>query len=130
MLNVVASESYKDFVAGLRGRSWKPSVASAAATVEYFTGKTLSTEHGTAEVTAAMAKQIYRYLVKNDYTDDSDQILDTYREAKAEEPGRPAGRLNAARAAGFSSSRAFSVTRNSPGVDDGRKPDQSPQCQV
>ena len=30
-----------------------------------------------------MAKQIYRYLVKNDYTDDADQIAGTYHEAKA-----------------------------------------------
>ena len=30
-----------------------------------------------------MAKQIYRYLVKNDYTDGADQIADAYHEAKA-----------------------------------------------
>lgn len=30
-----------------------------------------------------MAKQIYRYLVKNDYTDPTDQIADIYHEAKA-----------------------------------------------
>ena len=29
-----------------------------------------------------MAKQIYRYLVKNDYTDDADQITSAYHEAK------------------------------------------------
>ena len=67
VLNVVASESYKDFVAGLQ-REIVGTLSSRPrqATVDYFTGKTLSTEHGTAEVTASMAKQIYRYLVKND----------------------------------------------------------------
>ena len=32
-------------------------------------------------MTGAIAKQIYRYLVKNDYTDDTDQIAATYHEA-------------------------------------------------
>ena len=34
-------------------------------------------------MTPALAKQIYRYLVKNDYTDDADQIAEAYHEAKA-----------------------------------------------
>jgi hypothetical protein len=36
------------------------------ATEACFTGKTISTEAGPVEITPAMAKQIYRYLVKND----------------------------------------------------------------
>lgn len=84
VLTVVASESYKDFVAGLQKEiaetlSSRPRQASA----DYFTGKTLTTEHGPVEVTPAMAKQIYRYLLKNDYTDDADQIAEAYHEAKA-----------------------------------------------
>ena len=31
-----------------------------------------------------MAKQIYRYLVKNDYTDDNDRIAEAYHQAKTE----------------------------------------------
>ncbi|MDY6842442.1 MAG: restriction endonuclease subunit R, partial [Pseudomonadota bacterium] len=54
------------------------------ATEAYFTGKLMATEQGTVEVTPAMAKQIYRYLVKNDYTDDTDQVVDTYHDAKAQ----------------------------------------------
>ena len=84
VLTVVASESYKDFVAGLQKEIAETlSSRPRQATEDYFTGKTLATEHGPVEVTAAMAKQIYRYLVKNDYTDDADQIADAYHEAKA-----------------------------------------------
>ncbi|MGY6630549.1 MAG: type III restriction-modification system endonuclease [Wenzhouxiangella sp.] len=84
VLTVVASESYKDFVAGLQKEiSDTLSARPRQATEAYFTGKLLTTEDGPVEVTAAMAKQIYRYLVKNDYTDDADQIADAYHEAKA-----------------------------------------------
>ena len=84
VLTVVASESYKDFVAGLQKEiantlSSRPRQATEA----YFIGKTISTEEDPFEVDAAMAKQIYRYLVKNDYTDDADQVADAYHEAKA-----------------------------------------------
>lgn len=58
-------------------------VPSIAIREAYFTGKTITTEQGTLEVTSSMAKQIYRYLVKNDYTDPTDQIADIYHEAKA-----------------------------------------------
>ena len=34
------------------------------------------------EVTPQLAKQIYRYLVKNDYTDDEDRITAAYHDAK------------------------------------------------
>src|SRR5690606_31679246 len=71
VLTVVASESYKDFVAGLQKEIVETlSSRPRQATEQYFTGKMLETEHGPVEVTAAMAKQIYRYLVRNDYTDD------------------------------------------------------------
>ena len=71
VLTVVASESYKDFVAGLQtdiseSLSARPREANEA----YFTGKVLKTAAGDVEVTPQLAKQIYRYLVKNDYTDD------------------------------------------------------------
>lgn len=84
ILTVVASESYKDFVAGLQKEIAETlSSRPRQATESYFTGKTITTEQGPIEVTGAMAKQIYRYLVKNDYTDDADQIADAYHEAKA-----------------------------------------------
>jgi len=84
VLTVVASESYKNFVAGLQHEIAETlSSRPRQATEAYFTGKTITTEEGPVEVSAAMAKQIYRYLVKNDYTDDADQIADAYHEAKA-----------------------------------------------
>lgn len=83
VLTVVASESYKDFVAALQkdisdSLSARPRVANE----DYFTGKVLKTPTGDVQVTSQLAKQIYRYLVKNDYTDDSDRIAGAYHNAK------------------------------------------------
>ncbi|VVP39337.1 hypothetical protein PS850_04819 [Pseudomonas fluorescens] len=85
-LTVVASESYKDFVNALQkdisdSLSARPRVADE----KYFTGKVLQTSGGDVEVTPQLAKQIYKYLLKNDYTDDNDQITQAYHEAKREE---------------------------------------------
>jgi len=85
VLTVVASESYKDFVAGLQkdisdSLSERPRVADEA----YFAGKVLKTEAGDVPVTPQLAKQIYRYLVKNDYTSDDNRITDAYHDAKKE----------------------------------------------
>ncbi len=82
-LTVVASESYKDFVSALQrdisdSLSARPKVADEA----YFTGKVLKTPTGDVEVTPQLAKQIYKYLLKNDYSDDTDRITGTYHEAK------------------------------------------------
>jgi type III restriction enzyme len=83
VLTVVASESYKDFVAALQkdiseSLSARPKVADEA----FFTGKVLKTATGDVEVTPQIAKQIYRYLVKNDYTDEADRITETYHADK------------------------------------------------
>lgn len=85
VLTVVASESYKDFVSALQkdiseSLSARPKVADEA----YFTGKVLKTPAGDVEVTPQLAKQIYKYLLKNDYSDDADRITGTYHEAKKE----------------------------------------------
>lgn len=83
VLTVVASESFKAFVTALQkdisdSLSTRPKVASEA----YFTGKMLKTSSGNVEVTPQLAKQIYKYLLKNDYSDDNDHITSTYHEAK------------------------------------------------
>lgn len=84
VLTVVASESYKNFVAGLQAEIVETlSTRPRKATEAFFTGKTLATDTGPVTVTAALAKQLYRYLVKNDYTDDADQIALAYHDAKA-----------------------------------------------
>lgn len=84
ILTVVASESYKDFVGNLqREISDSLSARPRKADEAYFTGKVITTQAGTVEITPVMAKQIYKYLLKNDYTDDADQVADAYHEAKA-----------------------------------------------
>lgn len=85
ILSVIASESYTDFVGGLQKEiaeslSARPRKANQA----FFTGKRLQTPEGPVTVTDQMATQIYRYLLKNDYIDDSDQITDVYYTAKAD----------------------------------------------
>jgi type III restriction enzyme len=89
VLTVVANESFQDFVTKLQGEmreslSSRPRFASE----EYFTGKLLRTENESGAVVDTVvddkiAKQIYRYLLKNDYTDDADRITSTYHEAKS-----------------------------------------------
>jgi type III restriction enzyme len=83
VLTVVASESYRDFVTALQrdmseSLSARPRIADEA----YFNGKVLKTASGDVLVTPRMAKQIYRYLVKNEYTDDNDKISAAYHDAK------------------------------------------------
>jgi len=83
VLTVVASESYKDFVSALQkdisdSLSSRPKVADEA----YFIGKVLKTATGDVEVTPQLAKQIYKYLLKNDYSDEADRITGAYHEAK------------------------------------------------
>jgi type III restriction enzyme len=84
VLSVVTSDSYTDFVKGLQSEissalSARPRIADE----KYFTGKILRTVEGDVEVTPQLAKQIYKYLVKQDYIDEEDKIATTYHEAKA-----------------------------------------------
>ena len=128
MLTVVASESYKDFVANLQREisdalSARPCKADGA----YFIGKVISTETGPLEITAGLAKQIYKYLLKNDYTDDADQVVEAYHAAKA------SGSLTAlppelAPHAGYIFRLIDSVFSESqlPDVGDDRKPKPNP----
>lgn len=82
-LTVIANESYKDFVTGLqRDISESLSDRPRQANEAFFSGKTIATPEGDITITPAMAKQIYRYLVKNDYTDDEDRITDLYHQSK------------------------------------------------
>jgi type III restriction enzyme len=86
VLTVVASESYKDFVSALQKDisetlSKRPRVADE----KYFTDKVLKLESGDVKVTPKMAKAIYKYLLKNDFTDDDDHITQDYHDAKRDE---------------------------------------------
>lgn len=90
VLTVVASESYRDFVAGLQrdiseSLSARPRVADA----DYFTGKLIQTPTGDLTVTQQMAKQICRYLVKQDYVDENDQFTSKYHDDRELEQLHP-----------------------------------------
>lgn len=86
VLTVIASESYRDFVGNLQREICESlSARPRKADEKYFTGKVITTETGTIAITPVMAKQIYKYLVKNGYTDDdSDQVVEAYHQAKAD----------------------------------------------
>ncbi len=79
ILTVVANESYEDFVRGLQSDiSDSLSARPRKADEKYFTGKRLKNAEGIETIVdTTMSKQIYRYLLKNDYTDDSDGITET-----------------------------------------------------
>ncbi len=87
VLTVVANESYKDFVTGLqKDISATLTARPRVADEKFFTGKVLKTADGIEhEVTPQMAKSLYRYLLKNDFTDDEDHITPAYHEAKRSE---------------------------------------------
>lgn len=83
VLTVIASESYRDFTAALQSEiadslSARPRKADQI----YFTGKVMRVGEDLVTVTPQMAHQLYRYLVKNDYTDDQDSITKVYHVAK------------------------------------------------
>jgi len=128
VLTVVASESYKAFVAGLQSEIAETlSSRPRQATEAYFTGKTIVTEQGEFQVTGAMAKQIYRYLLKNDYTDDADNIAEAYHAAKT------AGTLAAlSEELKPYTDQVFQLidsvfsAAQMPKIDDGRKPKTNP----
>ncbi|QDT53892.1 Type III restriction enzyme, res subunit [Caulifigura coniformis] len=90
VLTVVASESYKEFVGALqKDISESLSARPRKADEEFFTGKVLKTPTGDVAVTPQMAKQLYKYLLKNDYTDDGDRITQLYHDAKKNEELAP-----------------------------------------
>lgn len=85
VLTVVASESYKDFVAALQrdiseSLSARPRVADKA----YFTGKVLNTTDGPVTVSDEQATDIEFYLIQNGYVDKKRNITEKYHQAKKE----------------------------------------------
>ena len=82
-LTVIASDGYKNFVAdlqkGIREDLYdRPTKASP----EYFIGKTLMLDGNKFTVSDKQGRDIYRYLVKNDYIDEDDHVTDKYRADK------------------------------------------------
>ena len=85
VLTVVASESYKNFVAALQkdiseSLSERPKVADKA----YFVGKVLQTPTGNVTLTDEQATDIEFYLIQNGYVDKKRNITEKYHQAKAD----------------------------------------------
>ena len=82
ILTVVASDSYKDIVSRLQDE-YKEALAERPrkADEKYFSGKTINTDDGQILIDDSTARQIYKYLLKNDYIEDDDTISDEYHEA-------------------------------------------------
>jgi len=83
VLTVVASESYKDFVAALQkdiseSLSARPKVADKA----YFSGKTVTTAAGSVTVTDDQATDIEFYLIQNGYVDKKRNVTEKYHQDK------------------------------------------------
>ncbi|MBR6523550.1 MAG: DEAD/DEAH box helicase family protein [Clostridia bacterium] len=80
VLTVIANESYADFTDSFQKDIKKDLYdRPSKATMEYFEGKTVFIGDDEHAVSAKEAKAIYRYLLKNDYIDDDDNVTDTYR---------------------------------------------------
>lgn len=83
-LTVVASESYADFVSHLQKEITQAlSGRPRRADTNFFMDKVILSTTGEITIDESMAKQIYKYLIKNDYIDDLDQISPTYQDHKA-----------------------------------------------
>lgn len=78
-LTVIASDGYKDFVSSLQ-REIRDDLYErpTKATQEYFTGKRIKLGEDIITVTNEQAHAIYRYLLKNDYIDDHDNVTEKY----------------------------------------------------
>ncbi len=80
VLTVIASESYKGFVADLQSDIKKVLYdRPTKATVEYFTGKTIQVNGQPHTITAQEAKAIQFYLIRSNYIDDEYAVTDDYR---------------------------------------------------
>lgn len=80
MLTVIASEGYRTFVADLQtGIKECLYDRPSKATAEYFIGKTILIGEKPVVLDTNQAKAIYRYLIKNDYIDDNDNVTPQYR---------------------------------------------------
>lgn len=81
VLTVVTDESYTEFVDGLQKEiaeslSFRPREAS----VDYFMGKTILMEEGEAvKVNDSQAREMFFYLVKNDYIDSAGHVTDVFK---------------------------------------------------
>lgn len=128
VLTVVASESYKDFVSGLQAEivetlSSRPREATAA----YFIGKIFYVDSEPVEINTDMASKIYRYLIKNDYTDYNDHVVQKYHDAREDDSLAPLPEeLQPFEEQIFQLIDSVFSDVQLPQIDDGRKPKTNP----
>lgn len=80
MLTVIASESYTEFVNDLQKQIKEVLYdRPSKATMDYFIGKTVLVGELKVKINESQAKGIYRYLLKNDYIDEEDNVTDKYK---------------------------------------------------
>ncbi len=79
-LTVIASDGYRDFVKSLQeGIREDLYERPTKATAEYFIGKMIKIGGTDITISDKQGKDIYRYLIRNDYIDDDDKITEQYR---------------------------------------------------
>lgn len=80
ILTVIASESYKTFVGDLQNEIKEVLYdRPTKATTEYFEGKSILLNNEIHVLASKEANTIYKYLLKNDYIDNDDNVTDNYR---------------------------------------------------
>lgn len=81
VLTVIASESYAAFVDGLQRQTEAVLYdRPRKATIEYFSGRSITLDGRTVKVDDHQARAIYQYLVRNNYVNEDDNITKEYRE--------------------------------------------------
>lgn len=83
-LTVITTNGYKDFVSDLQ-KSIREDLYDRPkkAYASYFIGKTLRLGGIDVTISDKQGRDIYRYLIKNDYIDDDDCITESYRSSLA-----------------------------------------------
>lgn len=127
ILSVVANESYEDFVRGLQTEITDTiSARPRKADISYFTGKSIPTDQGLISITTQMARQIYHFLVRNEFVDDTDAITNTYHQAKAADQIPNMGRLEPYRYQIIELIDSVFDDSKLPKIEDGRKRKNNP----
>lgn len=128
LLTVVASESYKEFTAGLQKEiSESLSARPRKADEAYFTGKIIQTTEGSVTVTPQMATDIYFYLIQNGYVNTQKEITDTYHEANKTDTLAPLPKdLNPYASQIIQLIDSVFSDAALPGIEDGRKAKPNP----
>ena len=82
VLTVIASESYAGLVGDLQKQMEEVLYERPkAATIAYFTGKTIQMGGQSVQLDEKAARAVYQYLVRHAYIDEDDHVTDAYRTA-------------------------------------------------